>query len=206
MPDDDKTPAQDPTPADADKQTPAGDPNPVQKPPEEPAGKTPDTEAPPQRVVPEKYELKLPEGSLLAPEHVAEVSAFAKEKALTNDEAQAVLERENAVVASYVEGKNKETETEVNSWLEAVKTDKEIGGDSFAKNAELAKRVIEKFGSKEFKEALNSTGLGNHPELVRVFVRIGKQLAEDVLELPGNPPVEEKSLAELLYPNHKEGQ
>src|SRR5688572_20896218 len=52
-------------------------------------------------VVPEKYDLKLPEGSLLEAAQMEKISAYAKEKGLSNEQAQELLERENDAVSGY---------------------------------------------------------------------------------------------------------
>lgn len=150
--------------------------------------------------VPEKYELKLPDGSLLKPERLEKIAAFAKERGLSNEQAQAIVERENEAVSEYASLKDQTVEAEVNKWVELSKNDKEFGGPAFKENVELAKRVVNQFGSEEFKKALNETGLGNHPELIRFAHRIGKMMKEDQFVLPGRSQAKaEKSLEELFY-------
>jgi hypothetical protein len=63
--------------------------------PVKPEGTPPEAKPTEAKVVPEKYDLKLPEASLLDASHVEKLTAFAKERGLSNDEAQALLEREN---------------------------------------------------------------------------------------------------------------
>ena len=155
-----------------------------------PAPKTPD---------PKPIELKLPEGSLFAPETVAKVAARAKEQNLTPEQAQAELNRESDLVKSFVEGEKIKLAKEANSWVEASKVDPEIGGEKYAANAEVAKRVVNRFGTEAFKKALNDSGLGNHPELVRVFVRIGRAMTDDQLVLSNGVSTAPRSAAETLY-------
>ena len=154
---------------------------------------------PAKKVVPEKYNLALPKDSLLDPTAIEEISSFAKENGLSNEEAQDILEGESVKLAAHVD-KLKE------KWSTEWKNDKEIGGAEFEKNAELAKRVIDRFGTDGLKNELNKWGYGNHPELGRLLVKIGKAMAEDTLRMPGSQPAGEqrKSLAEVLYPNQKE--
>lgn len=150
---------------------------------------------------PEKYELKLPENSPLSAAHIDKISTYAKEKGLSNDEAQAILERESKAVEEYRDSKMAELQETSKGWLKAAETDKEIGGEAFKQNAELAKRVVDRYGDKEFKEALNSSGFGNHPGLVKLLVRIGKQMSGDQLVIPGTQETKPqvKSAAERLY-------
>jgi hypothetical protein len=143
---------------------------------------------------PVKFDLKLPEGSLLKPEAVQVVTDFAKANKMTPEQAQAVLERENANV---MEQKKMLDDLSV-KWVGEVKADKELGGDNFAKTAELSKRVIDKF-APELVEELEKTGLGNHPGFVRFVYRIGKAMDNGEFVKGSNPPPPIKSAAEVLY-------
>ncbi len=156
----------------------------------------------PKTVVPEKYDLKLPENSLLDASHTEKIAAYAKAQGLSNDAAQALLNREATVVADYAEGLKEKQKQKSSEWVDQVKGDTELGGEGFARNSELAKRVINRYGSDALKKELNETGLGNHPELVRFVSRIGKSMSEDQLILPGkNAGGVSKSMEDVFYGN-----
>lgn len=150
-------------------------------------------------LVPEKYEFKLPEKSLLKPSQVDKIAAYAKEQGLSQDKAQALLERDNEALSSFVNEQNSDFENRKKAWVTEIHNDKELGGNNFNESIELSKRVIEKFGDAKFKEALNQTGLGNHPELVRFISRIGKIMAPDTLVVSSNTGGESKSFADKFY-------
>lgn len=152
-----------------------------------------------KKALPEKYELKLPKDSALSPEHVEKLSAYAKEQGLSNEQAQGLLERESQAVSEYAATQMAKMKEVQDSWLETAKNDKEIGGEALKQNAELSKRVLERYSTPEFRKELNKTGLGNHPELVRVFSRIGKAMSEDQLVIPGVQTPGKKSIASVLY-------
>lgn len=156
---------------------------------------------PKPKVAPEKYDLKLPEGSLMKPARLEKIAAFAKAKGLSQEDAQAYLEQENQAVKDHVEGEKAQVEESIVKWVKDGEADKEIGGEAFKMNVELAKRVVDRFGTDLLKTDLNSTGLGNHPELVRLLVRIGKSMSEDQLILPGGqkPSAPKRSAADTLY-------
>ncbi|MFV2901017.1 portal protein [Escherichia coli] len=82
-------------------------------------------------------------------------------------------------------------------WAADVKADKEIGGDKLISNLSAAQRALDQFGTPELKEYLNTTGLGNHPDLVKTFVKIGKAMSEDGMVTGGNEG--QRSAAEVLY-------
>ena len=164
---------------------------------EEPPVKPPEAKP----VVPEKYELKLPEGSLLDAAQVDKIAAFAKASGLSNDQAQVILERESDAVSSFSASQQQAFDKAQAQWSESLKSDPDIGGDALPKSVELAKRVVERFGSEALKKQLNDTRLGNHPELVRVFVKIGRAMSEDQLIIPGSSSGgdNKKSMEDILY-------
>lgn len=193
-------------PAQANPQ--AGAPEPKEKPEApKPEGKEPPKAASPEAgkpeqkpVVPERYDLKLPEGSPLDKAHVETTAAFAKERGLSNEQAQAILDREHQAVASHLEG----VKAMQQQWAEDSKNDKEIGGEGFSKNVELAKRVVDKYGSESFRKALSESGLGNHPELVRFITRIGKAFGNDHFVQAGAKPSGKRPIEEVFYGKPKE--
>ena len=56
---------------------------------------------------------------------------------------------------------------------------------------------LDLFGTPELKTYLNDTGLGNHPDLVKAFVKIGKAMSEDGMVDGSNQG--QRSAAEVLY-------
>jgi glutamyl/glutaminyl-tRNA synthetase len=166
----------------------------------EAAKKTPpagDAGKAPTPTVPEKYELKIPEGSFIKATRLDEIAAEARARGLSNEQAQELVEREHGAIHGYIENSVAESKQ---AWLQAAQTDKEIGGDRFNESAEMAKRAVDHFGSPAFKQALEDTGLGNHPELIRVFRRVFEAaLADGKLERAAPSAGAKKSLAERLY-------
>jgi hypothetical protein len=153
---------------------------------------------------PEKYELKAKEGSALAADRLKAIEAEAKEKGLSNEEAQALLDREENAVAGHVEREQAAYKERQAQWKETVSTDKEMGGDNQARFVESAHRVIARFASPELKEILNNTELGNHPELVRLLGRVGQAIGEDRLVVPSaQAGAVKKSPEEKFYDNTK---
>lgn len=153
-----------------------------------------------QRIIPEKYDLKMPKESYLDESVVDNLAEWAKKNNLTNAEAQAVLERENGLRAAIVKGHQEELDNSAASWLEESKSDGEIGGDNFNETVALAKRVVDKFATPALIKALNESGLGNHPEVIRVFKRIGEHLKDDGLVLANSDlGKQERNLEDIFY-------
>lgn len=148
---------------------------------------------------PIEIELKLPEGSLLKPEIIEQVKSYAKEKNLAPEVAQALIEREHNAVKSYHDSLVSNHENEKAEWVKQSLKDPEIGGERFGQNAELAKRAMEKFGNANFIKLVEDHGYGNHPEVIRFMMNVGKSMAEDKMVQPGSQASSEKSIVELFY-------
>jgi len=153
---------------------------------------------------PEKYELTLADDTVLDPSTVDEIASYAKERGLSNEAAQEILsDREKFITAdreAQQEAQMEEVEEARKQWAKDAEADKEIGGKEFKKTAALANRVIERFGSKEFKKAMDDTGFGNHPEVLRIFRNIGTLLTDDQLILPKDRSTSgEKTVEDTLY-------
>lgn len=121
------------------------------------------------------YDFKVPEGVELDAAMTDEFKAIAKELKLPADAAQKVVDlaakREQARADAFVK--------QVDDWAKALPADKEFGGDAYQENMAVAKKTIDTFGSPELVSLLNSSGMGNHPEVVRLAFKIGKALSED---------------------------
>lgn len=168
-------------------------------PPAAPAGEVTPLTPPP---APTNYELVIKGGSILPTEAIEKVAEFAKQHKLSNEAAQAVLDREGEVLASYVESSKSGLEEQRKIWRANLQNDKEFGGANFSKNVELAHRFIKQFDPDgALQKALNETGLGDFDAFVKFAMRAGSKMAEDTVVMPGagvsaKPP----RLEDLLYP------
>ena len=89
---------------------------------------------------------------------------------------------------------------QVQAWGDEVKADKGIGGTKLDENLGLARKALDQFGTPELKLLLDSTGMGNHPQVVKLMVNIGKAISEDKIER-GTPAGQTKDAASILYGN-----
>jgi hypothetical protein len=157
-------------------------------------------------LVPEKYEFKLPKGSLLDEAAIGKIASHAREQGLSQKDAQAYLERQNELVNTFAESQRAEHLGRIESWKKEAEADQEIGGEAFKQNIDLASRVAKRFGSENFFKELSVSGLGNHPELVRTFVRIGRAMSPDELVVGspmGNRPL---AIEDKFYGNPSKEQ
>mgnify|MGYP000848148816 CR=1 FL=1 len=146
---------------------------------------------------PEKYEFQAAEGVELDTEALKEFEPVAREMNLTNEQAQKLVDVYPKILAGVQQRQVEAWQQTTEQWAADVKADKEIGGDKLPSNLSAAQRALDQFGTPEFKTYLNDTGLGNHPDLVKAFVKIGKAMSEDGMVTGGNDG--QRSAAEVLY-------
>ena len=125
---------------------------------------------------PESYEFKSPEGVTFDDAVIGAFTEVAKELDLPQDKAQKVLDKMAPVIASRQAEQIQVARTE---WASAAKIDKEFGGEKLDENLGTAKKALDAFATPELRTLLEETGLGNHPEVIRVFYRAGKAISED---------------------------
>lgn len=161
---------------------------------------------------PEKYEaFKVGEGIALdAPINNA-FSEVARELNLPQAQAQKVIDKMGPAIQAHQLEVLKQQE---GRWSEATMKDKEIGGVALEENLGIAKSAMEKFASPALTKVLGNynakdnptgLGLGNHPEVIRMFLQLGKAIGEDNRIVPGDSTglnaVSDASAASKLYPD-----
>ena len=193
-------PSGDPAKPEGDKQQPGaeGDKPQEDKPADgdKPAEKQDDKEQK-QEGAPEKYEFKAGEGVELDTEALKDFEPVARDLNLTNEQAQKLVDAYPKILAGVQQRQAEAWQKTTEQWASDVKADKEIGGDRLTANLSAAQRALDLFGTPELKEYLNTTGLGNHPDLVKTFVKIGKAMSEDGMVDGSNQG--QRSAAEVLY-------
>lgn len=183
-------PAADPAKPEGDKPQPGteGDKTQDDKPADgdKPADK-PDDKEQKQEGAPEKYEFKPAEGLELDTSALEQFEPIARELNLTNEQAQKMVDLYGMKIMPMVQKQQSEAwQKTTEQWAADVKADKEIGGDKLTANLSAAQRALEQFGDPELKEYLDSTGLGNHPALVKAFIKVGKAMSEDKVVTGGH--------------------
>lgn len=153
-------------------------------------------------------EFTLPEGAAIDADSLGRATTLFKEAGLPQEQAQKFIdlavEREQAAaqkgVQAFVDLQSK--------WVSEIKADPEIGGARFTASMAAAGRAIDRLGVPGLKEALNLTGAGNNPAIVKAFVRLGQMVSEDRF-MPGRSaaPATPRSPAETIYDgNPKQSQ
>lgn len=174
---------------------------------------TADTTTDAAAALPEKYELTAPEGLTLDDETMAEADPVFRELGLSNDAAQKLIpvaaKFGERIAAQASQAANQAILSEVvaqrKAWATEAQTDAEIGGANWTQTTELSAKALDALGypkGSAFRSFLTDSGLGNHPEMIRAFSRIGKMVGEDNEFVVGNPAHQQKLPREaILYPN-----
>ena len=160
------------------------------------------TEAP--AGAPDRYEFKSPEGVEYDANVLSAYGNVAKELNMTQEAAQKMLDKLAPVLRDNQVSQIEATKAE---WVNSSKADKEFGGESLDANLAVAKKALDTYGSPELLALLNESGLGNHPEIIRVLYRAGKAISEDrfvggkATAGKASGPRGFNELASVLYPN-----
>ena len=146
--------------------------------------------------VPEKYEFTAPEGVALDDAAVAQFSEVAKELGMSQEAAQKLVDKMAPVIAGRTVEAVNNAQAE---WKQQQQTDKEFGGDQLAANLGVARKAMEHFGSQELIALLNQSRLGDHPEIIRAFYRVGKAISEDTF-VGGGATKSNTDPASVMFP------
>jgi len=153
---------------------------------------------------PDTYaDFAMPEGVTVDSALLSEATPLFKELGLTQEQAQKLVDFQAKQVQASSQSQVDAYNQLMNDWQERSRNDKEFGGKAFDENIAIARSAIDKFGTPELKQLLEEHGVGNHPELIRYNVRVGKLIAEDVPGGNTTPTSKAQDRVSLLYPNDR---
>lgn len=151
---------------------------------------------------PEKYEpFKLPDGWEKDDKALSEFEPLAKELGLNQEQAQAFVDLAVARDTRTAEAQAQQWTDLRKSWVDEAKADKEIGGAEWNAKVATAIKGLKAFGTPELEQALNVTGVGDHPEFIRLMYRVGKAVTEDGMAFGGHKSDAKKDATDILYPS-----
>jgi len=156
---------------------------------------------------PEEYVFTPPDGIEIDEEQIEAFGEYAHGLGLSQDQFQKLIDFE-IERSQKAQSQMADAYTErVSSWAEATKADKELGGEALNEHLGLAKRAMDAFASPELAKLIDTPsaenpdglGLGNHPEVIRLFYRVGKAISESDL-VTGDSKVEGPASLQKMYP------
>lgn len=149
-------------------------------------------------------EFSLPDGVQADTTMLGDFEAVANDLGLNQSQAQRLVDLQAKAAAHIAEQQNQYWVDQQSNWIADVRSDDEIGGSEMQQKISVAATAIERFGTPALKDALDSYGFGNHPELVRFAYRVGKSISQDsafVASSGSGLGGAEKTLAQRIYPD-----
>lgn len=157
---------------------------------------------------PAEFALTVPEG---ADQFKGDIEAFQSDMgqwikdnpdASAADALQEAVNRQSRIVAESMQAQTEAVEQaftkQIDDWTASAKADPEFGGSEFDANVGRAVKALDAFGTPELREALDASGLGSHPEMIRFILKASKAV-EDAGVVTGSNADSGKSLAERVY-------
>ncbi|NYT45138.1 protease [Alcaligenaceae bacterium] len=147
---------------------------------------------------PEEYTFAMPEGQEIDEGYVNQFAETARELNLPQDTAQQIL---NKMAPAMVARQAEQIAAAQEQWAQDSRVDKEFGGDHLTENLGIARKAMDQFATPELRTLLNESGMGNHPEVIRMFVRVGKTISEDSFVTGKQSDAQGAGSAKRFYPN-----
>jgi len=182
--------------------------------PTEPAGDKPAPDATDKPVgAPEVYaDFSIPEGHTLDAATIESATPIFRELGLSQDQAQKLVDFYSAKIGEINSQNESFMEQMRTEWRNQLKEDKDIGGKLDAVKVNVG-RALDRMpeGIREpFKEAMNLTGAGDHPAVIKAIHAFASLIGEGT-HVTGNAPSEHgqsktgvsnrPSAAQSMYPN-----
>lgn len=174
------------------------------------ADKDADNKDPKAAEVPAKYDLKLPEGTMVDEGMMQEFQDWAHELKLDPQGAQRAADMHLKSIGLFAQRQEAEFVAQVNGWGDEIKADKEFGGAKIDETLAIARRVlgtnadgspvIPGINLKRLHNDLFVSGLQAHPDMIKVFHFIGSKMGEDTMTPGGGGGAVEVDAAKKLYP------
>jgi len=144
-------------------------------------------------------DLQAPEGTTFNAQALGDFKALAKDMGLSKDNAQKLANLGVQAVQAHQAEMAEAIQQEQAKWEATSRADKEFGGDKLDESLSLANHALATFATPEMLTLLKESKLGNHPEFIRTFVRVGRAISEDSLVKGTTKPAVKD--ARNFYPN-----
>lgn len=140
-------------------------------------------ESPEPKGAPEKYEsFKVPEGFKLDEGFVKDANTLFKKLDINQAGAQELVDLHTKMMQEIRESESTRKMNERLAWRDEINSDPEIGGSKLKGVKTSIGKLIGLFGSDKvaegFRDAMDSTGAGDNPAVVRGLYAISKLLTE----------------------------
>lgn len=137
------------------------------------------------KAVPEKYEVKAPEGMEIDSVLLEKITPVFKELGITKEGAQKLVDAYAPHVKAMVETQQKAAIDNWKKYVDGMKTEtKTMLGADAAKELSFAAKFIDRMSdspeeAKKLREFFEETGVGNHKLLTKLLIKAGKRISSD---------------------------
>jgi hypothetical protein len=143
-------------------------------------GAAPSAEAPKDAApAPAALELKLPEGFTADEKAVSGFKELAQKSGLKAEAAQNLFDFYVGLQQQQAQADALAAQQDAEAQLTAAKADPDIGGKRWDESISLGRKAVERLAAQPVVKLLEERGLGNHPEVLKLFARLGKAVGED---------------------------
>ncbi len=102
---------------------------------------------------------------------------------------------------NFAKALSETTQSQIENYKEMLKSDKEIGGKNLDYSLKVANLAYEKFAPEEVQALLAHSGLNYHPEIVKMFISIGKQMQNDEIRPSSMAQPFKEAREDILFPS-----
>lgn len=164
-----------------------------------------------EAIVPETYELAMPEGFTLDKDLLDEATPIFKGLKLTNEQANQLVPMAAKLAGNVSKQQQDAFAAVASDWAREAQKDPDIGGQNWAETESYVAKALDAFAGpakdkdgkvNEFRQLLNDSKLGNHPAMIRAWRNVGKAISEDDKFVRPDAGAQVKpSREEVLYPS-----
>jgi hypothetical protein len=166
-----------------------------------------DTASAPAPIDPASYDFKLPDDFTVNEDAMTIFRREAAEARMTPDQAQRLLDAHitagRAGAEALLAAQQQQFTQTLEKWRGEYQSWPEFQGERRTQTETLIGRIMDEYGSPAAREAFATTGAGDNPAVLRMFLNMASRLAEASPTPQGNPPAQRaqrKSLGEVFYP------
>jgi len=151
---------------------------------------------------------KLPEHFQTDEEAITQFSELITTLGIDNDKAQMLIDfavnhtdqHNQSSAKNDQETQHKAQQEKTAAMVQQAQQDREFGGAQLNQSMIMAQNALQSLGNDALIDMLEESGLGNHPEMIRLFYRVGKHMNEDqFVSTNSGSSSSNKSLADILY-------
>lgn len=127
----------------------------------------------------DKYEVKAKEGSPLDEGFFKAFKEQAHKAGVLPGQAQKLMDWYNTMAAERMTEVQTQQKAEMEKGVSSLKTE---WGQAWDRKVAAANVAVQEFGGDDFKEFLETSGLGNHPMMIKLMAKVGESLSEDKIK------------------------